>query len=91
MYRQKIPHGQFPLYVVQVLDYYDKFKKTGDPLKTPIDQTEFLEIMQVKNKTWSCFKDNLQKMSKLKGGTDAFTVVHLIRLVWEFALNEYKV
>jgi len=30
----------------QVLDYYTKFKKTGDPLKAPIDQTEFYEIMQ---------------------------------------------
>lgn len=31
----------------QVLDYYDKFKKSGDPLKSPIDQTEFLGIMQI--------------------------------------------
>ena len=48
--------GKFPLLgflntslIVQVLDYYDKFKKSGDPLKSPIDQTEFLEIMQVQN------------------------------------------
>ena len=32
---------------LKVLDYYTKFKKTGDPLKAPIDQTEFYEIMQV--------------------------------------------
>ena len=32
---------------VKVIDYYTKFKKTGDPLKAPIDQTEFYEIMQV--------------------------------------------
>ena len=36
-------------HIVQVLDYYDKFKNSGDPLKSPIDQTEFLEIMQVQN------------------------------------------
>ena len=36
-----------PCPTLKVLDYYTKFKKTGDPLKAPIDQTEFYEIMQV--------------------------------------------
>ena len=33
----------------QVLNYYARFTRVGDPLKSPIDQTEFLEIMQVSN------------------------------------------
>ena len=46
------PHTLYIAYIhdgAKVLDYYDKFKKSGDPLKSPIDQTEFLEIMQVQN------------------------------------------
>ena len=53
------------IYVVQVLDYYGKFKKTGDPLKSPIDQAEFLQIMQVETKQ-SVEEENLPKMSNSK-------------------------
>ena len=34
-------------HLLQVLNYYARFTRVGDPLKSPIDQTEFLEIMQV--------------------------------------------
>ena len=59
-----------------VLDYHGKFKKSGDPLKSPIDQAEFLEIMQVEKK--ESLEENLPKMSNSKGGgTDAFAVLPL--------------
>ena len=49
---------------IKVLDYYGKFKKSGDPLKSPIDQAEFLEIMQVEKKT--CKNVNLNKGHMIK-------------------------
>ena len=51
---------------MKVLDYYTKFKKTGDPLKAPIDQTEFYEIMQVSVLTMMVVAKSLVKLKRIK-------------------------
>ena len=51
---------------MKVLDYYTKFKKSGDPLKAPIDQTEFYEIMQVSVLTTMMVAKSLVKLKRIK-------------------------
>ena len=53
-----------PCSTLKVLDYYTKFKKTGDPLKAPIDQTEFYEIMQVSVLTTMVVAKSLVKLNR---------------------------